>query len=84
MDLKMKVKFLNFCEKLEMKKYLKQPSFVEFIGSNLFFLEGNLCEKYFEFKCYKLYNISKWLKINIERGEIQDYLRNKNGVKKIK
>jgi len=26
----MKDKFLNFCEKLEIKKYLKQPSFVEF------------------------------------------------------
>ena len=76
-------KLLNFCEKLEVKKYLKQPTFVQFIGLNLFFLEGNLCDKYFEYKFYKLYNISKWLKINIERSDIQDYLRNKNCIKKI-
>ena len=83
MVLILKNKLLNYCERLEKKKCIKQQSFIEFTSLNLFFLEGNLCDKYFEYKCYKLYNISKWLKINIERSDIQDYLRNKNCVKKI-
>lgn len=72
-----KLKSLIYCEKLIDKNYFDFPSFFEFICSNHYFLQGNLCDKFFEYRCYKLYIMSKKLKITISKIEIEKYLKNK-------
>ena len=75
MNMMFKLKLLLYCENLIDKNYFIYPSFFEFVCSNHFFLNGNLCDKYFEYRCYKLFVMSKKLKINISKCEIEKYLK---------
>ena len=74
MNSEFKYKLLNYVfHNLFKKKSYREIGLLEFINKNDYFLSDKFCDVYKEYQKFCLYKISKRLKINLVKTDIDKY-----------